>query len=70
MIAVIFVMIACLVEKVFSQGVKKAFAILTQRLFVFLLHRNALGEVSWAVNILALADGNMVGQQLQGDTGN
>ena len=34
-----------------------------------LFHRDALCEVSRAVNIFAFADGDVVGQQLQGDAG-
>ena len=37
---------------------------------MLLLHRYALGEVARTVNILALADGNVVCQQLQGNAGN
>ena len=38
-------------------------------LLCLLLHCDAFGEVPWAVNIFAFADGDVVGEQLQRDAG-
>lgn len=35
----------------------------------YLFYRDALGEVAGLVNILTLADGNMIGHQLEGNSG-
>jgi len=41
----------------------------TQGILVLSLHRYALGEVAGTVHVLALADGDVVGQKLQGNAG-
>ena len=38
-------------------------------LLCILFHRDAFGEVPWAVNIFAFADSDVVGEQLQGNAG-
>jgi hypothetical protein len=36
-------------------------------MFVWLLHRNTLSQVSWLVYVAASADGYVVGEELEGD---
>ena len=34
---------------------------------MFLFHGDTLGEIAWSVYVLTLADGDVIGQKLQGD---